>query len=188
MNLFIGQICRPLIFKYDKTVRVSDSKFNTMRFIPEENSFSAPDQVPENQCYCLTERCLPSGILDISGCQPGSPVYMSWPHFMHGDPVLKKLVNGLEPDEDKHSFVIDMLPKYGIAWKALARLQMNVVVEKNDGFGWFSNVKHDKTYLPILWLEEGVTGPSEVKYFRFSFCNQCCHSFRSKIRHFCRKK
>ena len=161
MNLFIGQICRPLSFKFEKSVKI-DENFDAMRFIPEVTSFSSPDLVPENKCYCLSEPCLPSGLLDISGCQPKSPLYISWPHFLHGDPNLRKLVKGLRPDEEKHSFTIDMLPKYGIALSALARLQMNVIVDKNDGFGWFDKVAQEKTYLPVLWLEEGVPGPSEV--------------------------
>ena len=87
---------------------------------------------------------------------------MSWPHFLHGDPGLKKAVIGMKPSEEKHSFIIDMLPKYGIALRALARLQMNVIIEKNDGFGWFENIESEKVFLPAMWLEEGVSGPSEV--------------------------
>jgi hypothetical protein len=83
--LFIGQICRQLNFKFDKKV-VVDNEFPAMRFVPETTSFSSPDQVPENQCYCRSQPCLPSGLLDIEGCQPGSPIYMSWPHFLHADP------------------------------------------------------------------------------------------------------
>ena len=70
MKLFFGPICRPLHFKFDKKVTI-DNYFQTMRFIPEEKSFSSPDEVPENQCYCLQEPCLPSGLLDISGCKEG---------------------------------------------------------------------------------------------------------------------
>lgn len=162
MNLFIGQICRPLTFKFEKHVQVEH--FQALRFVPEETSFSSPDLVPENQCYCLNaDQCLPSGLLDISGCQPGSPVYMSWPHFLHADPKLRKAVDGMEPNEEQHSFIIDMMTKYGIALKALARLQMNVKIEKHDGFGWFQNIAQDELYLPFMWLEEGVHGPSEVK-------------------------
>ena len=109
MNLFIGQICRPLIFQFEKDVTV-DNEFEALRFVPQVNSLSGPDQVPENQCYCLEEPCLPSGLLDISGCQPGSPIYMSWPHFLHADPKVINGVQGLAPDEAKHSFIIDMLP------------------------------------------------------------------------------
>ena len=67
MKLFFGPICRPLHFKFSKEVTV-DSDFQTMRFIPEETSFSSPDKVPENQCYCLKKPCLPSGLFDISSC------------------------------------------------------------------------------------------------------------------------
>lgn len=39
---------------------------------------------------------------------------------------------------------------------------MNVIAEKNDGFGWFDNIQNEKVYLPIMWLEEGLSGPSQV--------------------------
>ena len=45
---------------------------------------------------------------------------------------------------------------------ALARLQLNVMIEKNDGFNWFSNIAQDQVYLPVVWLEEGVDGPSDI--------------------------
>ena len=70
MKLFFGPICRPLHFKFNKKVTI-DNHYQTLRFIPEENSFSSPDEVPENRCYCLKEPCLPSGLLDISGCKAG---------------------------------------------------------------------------------------------------------------------
>lgn len=109
INVFIGQICRPLDFKFEKSVTV-DAEFPAMRFVPQESSFSAPEQVPENACYCLQEPCLPSGLLDIGGCQPGSPIYMSWPHFLHADPRIRRLIHGMAPDEDKHSFFMDVMP------------------------------------------------------------------------------
>ena len=48
--------------------------FSTYRFIPDNTSFHNPQDQPANECYCLEEKsanCLPSGLLDISGCQPG---------------------------------------------------------------------------------------------------------------------
>ena len=69
----------------------------------------------------------------------------------------------MTPDKEKHSSIIDVLPKYGLAMKALAKLQLNVVVEKNDGFGWFDNINQDKIYVPVLWFEEGVSELSEVR-------------------------
>ena len=89
---------------------------------------------------------------------------MSWPHFLHGDPNLRSMINGMAPDEEKHSFIMDVLPKYGIALRAFARLQMNVEVNRNDGFGWFNNIKQEKIYIPVLWFAEGISGPSKVNF------------------------
>ena len=53
--------------------------------------------------------------------------------------------------------------KYGITMAALARLQLNVMAEKNNGFGYFDAMAEDRVVLPFAWLEEGVLGPSEVR-------------------------
>ena len=73
------------------------------------------------------------------------------------------MIMGMTPDKEKHSCIVDVLPKYGLAMKALAKLQLNVVVEKNDGFGWFDYINQDKIYVPVLWFEEGVSELSEVR-------------------------
>ena len=40
----------------------------------------------------------------------GNPIYMSWPHFLHGDPDLLRTVEGLNPDPELHSFILDVDP------------------------------------------------------------------------------
>ena len=40
----------------------------------------------------------------------GNPIYMSWPHFLHGDPDLLRTVEGLYPDPELHSFILDVDP------------------------------------------------------------------------------
>lgn len=154
----------------------------TFRFSPSETTFDSPTDSPENACYCLTQPCLPSGLLDISGCKPGSPIYMSWPHFMYGDPQLRKDIEGMSPDPEKHSFQFDVVPvrstadgrsdsdskwllslqKYGISLAARARLQMNVIVKPDKDFTWFQDIPRE-IVLPFAWLEEGVFGPNEVR-------------------------
>ena len=54
--------------------------------------------------------------------------------------------------------------KYGVALRAQARFQMNVIVEKNDTFNWFKDIQDDVVYLPIMWLDEGISGPSKVRF------------------------
>ena len=35
---------------------------------------------------------------------------MSWPHFLHGSDELIQSVDGLSPDPEKHSFILDVDP------------------------------------------------------------------------------
>ena len=35
---------------------------------------------------------------------------LSWPHFFQADPALLEDVDGLHPEQDKHQFVIDLVP------------------------------------------------------------------------------
>ena len=79
--------------------------------------------------------------LNLDG-QAGNPVYMSWPHFLHGDSILTEAVDGLTPpDVDNHSFVLDIQPEWGITLSAKARFQFNVLVEPSQEWPWMANVK-----------------------------------------------
>lgn len=37
-----------------------------------------------------------------------SPVVVSYPHFLYGDPALREEFEGLNPDKDKHDFYMDI--------------------------------------------------------------------------------
>ena len=83
--------------------------------------------------------------------QAGNPVYMSWPHFLHGDSVLREAVEGLTPpDVNNHSFVLDIQPDWGITLSARARFQFNVLVEPSKEFPWLANVKDKVTIIKEL--------------------------------------
>jgi len=168
---FIGQLCRKVTFNYIKEVKTGT--FSTYRFTPDNTSFHNPRDQSANECYCLEENtsdCLPSGLLDISGCTPdGNPIYMSWPHFLHGEDVLLDGVDGLSPNPENHSFILDVDPKYGVALSALAKLQLNVIIEKNSPFKYFENALQDKIYYPFAWLQEGVIEPSDIIAEKMTF-------------------
>ena len=40
----------------------------------------------------------------------GAPAFVSFPHFYAADPILLDDVEGLMPDEEKHSFFLDVVP------------------------------------------------------------------------------
>ena len=72
--------------------------------------FGTPEENPYNSCFCSEGNCAPSGLFNISSCQFGSPLMMSWPHFYQADPALLEQVVGLNPDRTKHQFQLDILP------------------------------------------------------------------------------
>jgi len=159
LDLYFPNMCRNMMFKYRKVVEHAGIK--TWRFVPDEATFDSPFDNPNNTCYCHDDICLPSGIFDIGiGCKPGSPVYMSWPHFLHGDSILKEAVDGVSPAlRDEHEFYFDIEPQWGTTLSAHAAFQFNVLVSKQEYSG-FGNIQQ-KVMLPFLMLEEGVTGPNE---------------------------
>ena len=57
---------------------------------------------------------LPSGLLNAESCRMGAPAFVSFPHFFNGDPWLLSLVDGLHPQEDKHAFLMDILPVWAV--------------------------------------------------------------------------
>ena len=86
---------------------------------------------------------------------------MSWPHFLHGDPVLRQSLEGVEaPARERDEFYFDIEPIWGTTLSAHAAFQFNVLVNRN-GYHGFDNIQQ-KVMLPFLMLEEGVQGPNEV--------------------------
>ena len=158
LNLYFTNMCRNIKFHYRKTVE--HSGFETYRFVPIDETFHSTQHYPENSCYCHSRVCLPSGVFDMGiGCRQGSPVYMSWPHFLHGDPMLRNGVDGLDaPNRDEHEFYLDIQPEWGTTLAAHAAFQFNVLVRRN-GFSWFDKVEK-RVMLPFMMLEEGVPGPN----------------------------
>ncbi|KAF4527839.1 hypothetical protein B566_EDAN014640, partial [Ephemera danica] len=56
-----------------------------------------------NECFCGGE-CLPVGVVNASSCRYGAPAFVSYPHFYMADPYYRGLVEGLNPDKEKHQF------------------------------------------------------------------------------------
>ena len=72
---------------------------------------------------------MPSGVMNISSCRFGSPVFMSYPHFYSADDYFINQVDGMSPDKSKHEFYMVLEPKTGIALEVAARFQVNMLVE-----------------------------------------------------------
>ena len=61
------------------------------RFTPDPNIFGTVRENPENSCFCNNkgEGCPKiSGIFNMTSCQFGAPMMLSWPHFFQVEIVL----------------------------------------------------------------------------------------------------
>ena len=66
----------------------------------------------------------PSGMENTTAAF-GIPVFVSFPHFLHGDPRLVAAVQGLNPLDSKHDSVFEVEPQTGLPTLAHKRLQVN---------------------------------------------------------------
>lgn len=82
----------------------------------------------DNKCFCGGE-CAPSGVINVTACRFGSPVFMSYPHFYQADQIYLEQVEGLEPNRDNHEFYIIVEPALGTILEIAARFQVNMLVE-----------------------------------------------------------
>lgn len=147
-TFFQSFFCRSLTFNYTEDVK--HFNIDAKRFRPTYDVFANSSINPDNECFEVNKEH-PSGILDISPCQFGAPVFISFPHFHLADSFYLKSVNGLNPDDSKHGSYIDVEPITGISINLLVRFQINIEIEKIPGFHFFNDVT--KGIFPVFWAE-----------------------------------
>jgi hypothetical protein len=116
--------------------------------------FGSVEEFPENKCYCQGGNCSPKGTFNVSLCQFNSPVFLSWPHFLNGDPILSERIEGLNPKPELHSFYMDIQPKLGLAMQAKGRVQINIQMTVVDEIPQTSNLTN--MLIPVVWFEDGI--------------------------------
>jgi len=159
LNIFNMNLCQslPLVFQEE----VVHKDINTYRFVPPSNVFGTPEENSKNQCYCDGDHCAPSGLFNVSKCQFGSPVMLSWPHFYQADPLLVEAVEGLNPNQEKHQFHIDIVPVMGVGMRAAVRSQINLVMAEMEHVAALKGVR-DIIY-PIMWFQDGLDELSDAE-------------------------
>ncbi|XP_076297743.1 protein croquemort [Lasioglossum baleicum] len=133
-------------FEAEHSSEVTDS--------PDED----PDIVNIGNCYC-NGRCTPIGLMNVSSCRYGAPVFVSLPHFHRADPSLRERLVGLNPDEEMHDFSIMLEPTTGIPLKVSARLQVNVLLEPSKTVSLYKEVP--TIYFPMFWFTLDVEATDE---------------------------
>ncbi|CAG2107424.1 unnamed protein product, partial [Medioppia subpectinata] len=176
LYLFHPDFCRR--WKLNFKTRHSKRGIPVYRYVPDDSLFKNADDYPPNSCYIsrLPATANPSllgigrsqtnyskhqrkirfvsGVFDMSACKYGAPVLMSYPHFLGGDPIYTRAVQGLKPDARRHAFYLDVEPTTGSSMGSAARVQINVFINKPPGLFRYRNVP--EIVFPVFWQEMGA--------------------------------
>lgn len=110
ISLFTPDMCRSIPFDYERDVEVHG--ITGYRFSGGARAVDNGTAYPENKCYSNgdPDGQIPSGVMNISACRYGSPVFMSFPHYFAADPFFLNEVEGLKPNKEKHESYITLEP------------------------------------------------------------------------------
>lgn len=143
IRLFVGDTCRPISLNLD----ADHSRYPYMTFTGDESTYAT-----NGTCYCTETPCPPNGIANISACVSGSPVYISFPHFLHGHPSLLQQFDGLQPNQSRHSFFFQVDEKLGIPSQVNVAMQLNVALTVNDAFKFTKFQAQPTVYYPCVYF------------------------------------
>ena len=94
------------------------------------------------------------GVFNVSVCKFGSPTILSWPHFFNADQQYLDAVEGLKPDQEKHEFNVEVIPRTGLPLKARARMQINVQLTNVSEIKPADGLR--PMVFPIIWFQDGI--------------------------------
>ncbi|XP_068238075.1 protein croquemort-like [Palaemon carinicauda] len=162
---YSSDLCMSVKLEYQKDVDMDG--LSAYRFWGSKNTFANGSLVPGNECYCVKGTCAPTGLLNAESCRMGSPAFISFPHYFNADPFLLDQIEGLKPEEDKHAFIMDIMPEAGVPVNVEARMQINMRVIPYPGTEP-GQVKIDilekvpDIYLPMIWFEVTADVPEDM--------------------------
>lgn len=104
---FTPDMCRTLNFDYEEDVNINGLK--AFKYSAGAKTFDNGSIYEENECFCSGD-CMPSGVLNISSCRFGTPVFMSLPHYFNADSFYPDQVEGMNPQKEKHQFYLALEP------------------------------------------------------------------------------
>lgn len=163
LYFFSSDICRSVSASYEATMNLKG--IDLYRFTLLRSTMAAPNVNPDNHCYCtdplVTKDCTVAGVLDVSPCRDGYPIYISLPHFLYGSPQLIKDVSGLSPSEEHHKTYLDVEPTTGFTMRFAKRLQVNMMYGPSNVITVLKKVK-DYTIFPVAWLNETASLDDET--------------------------
>ncbi|XP_042323227.1 lysosome membrane protein 2 isoform X2 [Sceloporus undulatus] len=149
--VFSSDFCRSLYLTFDKYVTVQG--ISAYRFVPPMRLFANASSNPDNAGFCVPAgNCLGAGLLNVSACKQGAPIFLSPPHFYQSDEKYVKDIDGMHPNKEDHETFLDINPLTGVLVQAAKRMQVNVYIQKLPDFLQTGNVR--TLFFPVLYINE----------------------------------
>lgn len=126
IKYFATDFCRAVYLDYLDEVDVYG--VTGYRYMISPKTWDNGTIYPGNECYC-NGACLPYGVMNISSCWFGLPVFVSNPHFLNADSFFQEEVEGMHSNSSLHTSYITLEPRTGLAMEIKGRLQMNAFIE-----------------------------------------------------------
>lgn len=165
-GIFSTTICRFVRFDYVEEVYV-----NGILGYKYELGAGALDNgtlIPENKCYCAGD-CLPSGLISLSSCRYGLPIYLSLSNFYGADPTYVNAVEGLRSEKEKDESYLVLEPETAVILEAVIRIQLNIRVHPIEDISLYEDVPD--IVFPLLWVEQAATLPDNQAVLLKLFLN-----------------
>jgi hypothetical protein len=191
ISIFMPELCRTIRLFYNGSYHYKDTLL-VDRYIANEKTFMYPTNSPANDsvsdaniiesnaCYCsynentkLTS-CPPNGMMELFNCRKGSPISISFPHFLYStkdkslEPYLRLFTDDTEPNESEHQFFIDLESTLNLPVNVQIVLQFNVHIRNDQVMNFtkeyaylFEDASADGSkqtplgdlYLPQMWVK-----------------------------------
>lgn len=127
---FVDDVIRS--FDLTQKKEVEHKGLGAWRYELNATTFLSPLYYPLNSRWGEWEY---DGLIYLGVIQyPNVPVYGSQPHFLGGDPILREMVIGMNPDPNKHTTQIDVEQYTGANIQFRRQLQLNAQVVQNTEF------------------------------------------------------
>ncbi|KAL0266954.1 UNVERIFIED_CONTAM: hypothetical protein PYX00_009356 [Menopon gallinae] len=149
ITAFSADLCSYLSLNYAGDVTVKG--VNGQLYEGDGSVFDDGKLYPKNRCF-TTGDPTPAGTRNVSGCKFGSPAFVSFPHFYLADPVYRNMIDGMDPNKEKHCFRMKIEPRTGVPLEINAAIQINFLLKPYKECKIYENVK--EVYIPMLWFKQ----------------------------------
>ncbi|XP_067896194.1 lysosome membrane protein 2-like [Heterodontus francisci] len=150
LYIFASDICRSFNMVFEKELEVQGIK--AYRFVLPKEALASDH--PNNKGFCLSGNCHLSGVLNISICRQGAPIFISFPHFYNADQKLVTDIGGMKPNMETHQTFLDIEPMTGVPVRVAKRMQLNIHLESINYIVQTGKIR--TMILPIIYLNENA--------------------------------